>query len=190
MPAMWPFEIHSRSDVITYGTRESWAMLSRDEKYRYMLGRAWDHKLPTLSIYMLNPSTADALSDDPTIRKCVHFAKQEGCGSLLVRNLFAYRTTDPMKLRVAKDPYGPFNDVALSLATPALQAMHVAAWGSLGTKWLKELAEKPLSAMYVRYKLNYISANTLYVFGLTKNGDPRHPLYLANATRARLWTEM
>lgn len=118
---------------VTVGTRESWATLSACGKYRYALGRAWDplerewdvryelgrsdweENRPVFSIVMLNPSTADHAVDDPTIRKCIHFAKQEGCGALLVRNLFAWRATDPKELRGVADPAGPRNEEVLRL---------------------------------------------------------------------------
>ena len=73
------------------GSVERWAEISNDGQYRYLLGRRWDATLPECTFVMLNPSTADAKQDDPTIRRCINFAKSYGCGSLLVGNLYAFR---------------------------------------------------------------------------------------------------
>lgn len=77
-----------------------WATISPDGQYRYDLGRRWGEG-PLLAFVMLNPSTADAEVDDPTIRRCVGFAKREGCGGIIVRNLFAFRTPSPKALKAA-----------------------------------------------------------------------------------------
>lgn len=175
---MRPLEIDG---AVTVGTRESWATLSPCGTYRYALGRAWDPATenewdgcrPAFSIIMLNPSTADHAVDDPTIRRCVHFAKQEGCGSLVVRNLFAYRATNPKELRTVVDPYGPLNDRVLALSI--FFAMRVAAWGSLTPKWLRQRAARSIGAA---------STPGILVLGLTKDGSPRHPLYLPSTARA------
>ncbi len=185
----------------THGDRASWATISDCGRYRYALGRAWDPApedhwdavRPVFSIVMLNPSTADGTQDDPTIRKCIHFAKQEGCGALLVRNLFAYRATDPDQLRDVLDPYGPLNDHVLEFRLTF--ALKVAAWGALTKAWLRRRALVSIA----RVKM----CTTLHVLGLTDEGydrssifashqtrQPRHPLYLANATRARPWREV
>ena len=89
------------------------AELSGCGRYRYKLWRIWDPDLPPILFVMLNPSTADANSDDRTIRRCVAFAKRDGFGRLLVGNLFAYRTPYPRVLRKAEEPVGDGNDVAL-----------------------------------------------------------------------------
>jgi len=185
---------------VTMGTRESWATLSSCGRYRYALGRAWDPApegewdgvRATFSIVMLNPSTADHSIDDPTIKKCIHFAKQEGCGSLLVRNLFAWRTTHPKELHQVEDPWGPLNERVLEL--DPFFAMCVAAWGALTPKWLRQKASRSTGIVKM--------ARSLHVLGLTKHGydqsshfssmttrQPRHPLYLPNATRAVLWSK-
>ena len=75
------------------------AVIDKTEKYRYSLLREWDDTRHKCLFIMLNPSTADASRDDPTIRRCIAFAKREGCGGLHVVNLFAYRATDPVELR-------------------------------------------------------------------------------------------
>ena len=108
------------------------AVFSDDMVYRYRLWRTWDPELPAVCFIMCNPSTADHEQDDPTIRRCLDFAKQWGYGRLLVGNLFALRATDPQKLRQHPEPTGgPDND-------DTIMAMHeeanftVAAWGVHG----------------------------------------------------------
>lgn len=85
------------------------AVISDDGLYRYLLERHWDDTTSSCTFVMLNPSTADALVDDPTIRRCVGFAKSFGCGSLRVVNLYAYRATKPAELWTVDDPVGPAN---------------------------------------------------------------------------------
>ena len=84
------------------------AVISDCGKYRYRLTRKWGYGRPC-GFIMLNPSTADALHDDPTIRRCVGFAKAWGCGALIVVNLFAVRATSPREMMRADDPVGPEN---------------------------------------------------------------------------------
>jgi hypothetical protein len=195
---MKPLELEG---CVTQGTPASWATLSACGKYRYALGRAWDPEpepddvwpvtRAVFSIVMLNPSTANHDVDDQTIRKCIHFAKQEGCGQLLVRNLFAYRATDPKELLKVTDPVGPLNEMVLTL-NPIL-AMRVAAWGQLSTKRIRSLSQRTRSVAGMR--CNFVMALTEHGyeryshFADRNSRQPRHPLYLPNATRAVLWRE-
>lgn len=91
------------------------AVLSPDREYRYRLSRTWDSEKPTLGFIMLNPSTDDESEDDPTIRRCLGYAKDWGYGSILVGNLFGLRATDPSQLREHGNPVGPENDEHLQL---------------------------------------------------------------------------
>src|SRR4051812_17109287 len=107
------------------------ALLSDDGLYRYRLWRIWEELAPVMVWVMLNPSTADADVDDPSIRKCVGFAKANGCGGIIVVNLFAWRATDPKELRAVADPVGPENDAHIRWAVKApLLATVVAGWGT------------------------------------------------------------
>ena len=115
--------------MLTFDTRG--AELSGCGRYRYKLWRIWDPDLPPILFVMLNPSTADANSDDRTIRRCVAFAKRDGFGGLLVGNLFAYRTPYPRVLRKAEEPVGDGNDVALVADVVAGRPNG----GSLGSQW-------------------------------------------------------
>jgi len=140
------------------------ATLSADRAYRYLLTRRWDDG-PAMTWIMLNPSTADASEDDPTIRRCVGFARREGCGAIQVVNLFALRAADPRELLASPDPVGPGNDGFL-LARP-LAACIVAAWGTHGS--LRGRSAE-VRAMLVGVRL--------LCLGVTSIGEPRHPLYV------------
>jgi hypothetical protein len=98
--------------------------------YRYELWRYWAPGRLVAWI-MLNPSTADATADDPTLRRCIDFSKAWGCGGLMVVNLFGLRATDPQELRRAEDPVGPMNDHFLWGRCMEADLV-VAAWGGHG----------------------------------------------------------
>lgn len=142
------------------------AIFSADRRYRYLLRREWDASLPAVSFVMLNPSTADETRDDPTIRRCLAFARAWRCGSLNVLNLFALRATDPRELRVADDPIGPENDWYLDGLDR--RSLIVAAWGEQGRLHGRGAR---VAAM--------LGEGRLRCLGKTKSGEPRHPLYLA-----------
>lgn len=147
------------------GVVKQFAEVSDDERYRYTLGRLWDDRPPVLFVG-LNPSTADATSDDPTIRRCIRFARDWKAGGLLMGNLFAFRSTSPRALRDVTDPVGPDNDVRLrDLADQA--GIVVAAWGVHGA--LNGRAEAVVQSGVL---------GSFAVLGLTKDGHPRHPLYI------------
>lgn len=149
------------------------ANLSGCGKYRYWLRRSWDSTftLPTVTFIMLNPSTADAEQDDPTIRRCISFAKAWGCGQLAVVNLFAFRATDPKELATADDPVGIWNHSSVTNWTYRSQIV-VAAWGVHG-KLNEQGAKMERSLRQLRVPLRCL--------GVTKDGYPRHPLYVKSS---------
>lgn len=158
---------------------EPYAHISNDGAHRYTLGRTWSHETPAVFV-MLNPSTADALVDDPTIRRCIGFAKALGCGGLHVVNLYAYRATKPADLWLASDPVGPENDEALRaafLTAYGYGSPVIAAWGANAKPDRSRAVTAIASAAGI----------DLMVLGVTKGGQPRHPLYLPKATRPTLW---
>src|SRR3989449_11540410 len=104
------------------------ACFSRCGTYRYALWRRWAAG-PQVLFVMLNPSTADAQRDDPTIRRCIGFARRWGCGGIEVVNLFALRATDPRRLRYTRDPVGPENVAHLARAAGRASLVG-AAWGA------------------------------------------------------------
>ena len=80
-------------------------------RYRYTLWRAWDMFNPGYVMFIgLNPSTADEVQDDPTIRRCIGYAKEWGYGAFCMTNIFAFRATDPRVMKAQADPVGPEND--------------------------------------------------------------------------------
>src|SRR5687768_16866498 len=104
------------------------ARFSACRTYRFELWRIWDEDGPKLNVIGLNPSTADENLDDPTIRRCIGFARDWGFGGLVMTNLFAYRSTDPKGLAAVDDPVGPNNDYHLEIA--ACSGTPLAAWGA------------------------------------------------------------
>jgi hypothetical protein len=151
--------------------QKSGAILSACGTYRYHLWRRWDELLPTMVWVMLNPSTADAAADDPTIRRCIGFAKREGCGGISVRNVFALRATDPDELVKHPDPFGPENEAYL------LGARNVSLMTILVLGWGARLTSPRLRGYYRRAEACTVVQKPR-CFGVTKAGDPRHPLYL------------
>jgi len=142
----------------------SGAKLSKDRKYRYRLWRAWNIDKPAVAFIMLNPSTADETDDDPTIRRCLGYAKDWGYGSLIVGNLFAYRTSNPSGLRKCKDPIGPENNERLQSICNDSDLV-VAAWGVNGSLYGRE-----------DEVMDNLDAD-FYALNTTKDGHPNHPLY-------------
>lgn len=152
------------------------SIISECGTYRYLLARKWkepDKGLwPPCLFIMLNPSTADAKQDDPTIRRCQDYAARFLAGGLVVANLFAFRATKPADLKAAPDPIGPENKKYLLLTALGVSDMGgfiVCAWGAHGDfmgqgvavlAMLKEAGIKP------------------WALKLTKSGQPGHPLYL------------
>jgi hypothetical protein len=153
------------------------ATFSPDRTYRYALTRRWDTSRPMTAWVMLNPSTADAFVVDPTVRRCVAFARSWGAGGVLVLNLFALRSTDPQALLSHPDPVGPVNDLVIAHHF-SIAHEHVgpvfAAWGAHRVAAGRaELVTQLLKARCVR----------MLALGVTRHGHPRHPLYLpASAT--------
>lgn len=132
--------------------------------YRYALWRIWDETLPKVMFIGLNPSTADEKTDDPTIRRCIGFAKDWGYGGIYVLNLFAFRATRPKDLKKSPEPVGEENDTYLRRYTEKTDII-VGAWGIHG-KYLNRGSE--VRAMFPG----------MMCLKLTNAGEPGHPLYL------------
>lgn len=144
------------------------AIIDESEYYRYSLWRTWDDNLPRVTFIMLNPSTADSRSDDPTLRRCINFAIKWGFGSLEVVNLFGYRSTNPKLLSNVEDPIGKKNNEYILRALYRSEKA-ILAWGTKGNLLNRD-----------KDVLNLIKDNNipLYALEITKNGYPKHPLYV------------
>lgn len=137
--------------------------------YRYSLTRVWDASRPMATFVLLNPSTADEKELDPTLRRCVSFAKAFGFGSMKILNLYAYRTKDPKVMLAAADPVGPLNDQELAAATGTV----IAGWGT--------------NAQPARVKHALTLLPQLHALSVTKGGHPGHPLYVPGSAQLVPW---
>lgn len=142
------------------------AIIDETGQYRYSLTRLWDKKLPKLVFLMLNPSTADHSENDPTIRRCINFAKNWGFGSIEVVNLFAFRATNPKELLTCDDPIGEDNDIYIK-ASLEDAGLVIAAWGTKGNLFKRN-----------EQVIEILSNQNIYCLSLTKEGHPKHPLYI------------
>jgi competence protein ComEC len=160
------------------------ATFSRCGTYRYRLTRTLGAG-PTIAFVMLNPSTADASVDDPTIRRVTAFARRLGAGELVVVNLFAFRATRPRDLARAAAPRGPRNHAALRAA---LRGAHrvIAAWGAPPPG----LAQAHAAAATVVRALAGAEGVALEALATTRDGHPRHPLYLRADRAPRPWPSL
>lgn len=149
--------------------RTSDALLSSDGRYRYWLTRKWADGMRVCWV-MLNPSTADASTDDPTIRRCIVFSKAWGFGSLIVVNLWAARTPDPKALLTLGDPVGPDNAEAVELAING-SAQVVLAWGTFPARMAAKGYERLRPEGAARDALVPVGC-----LGRTGDGHPKHPL--------------
>jgi hypothetical protein len=146
------------------------AVISDCGKYRYLLRRTWDHDKPQALIIMLNPSTADAETDDATIRSCIRLTKAAGYGSFEVVNLYGLRATDPKELFAAYAPIGPRNEI-ITVAAIGRCDTAICAWG----------AHRMAVGQYLLDRIR-CWRTAAYCWGVTKSGAPRHPLYVKTGT--------
>ena len=166
------------------------AEFSPCRKYRYTLTRAWrtgpvglfakegtcQDKI--LAVIGLNPSTATAEEDDPTIRRCVGYAKWWGCSSYLMLNMFAFRATDPAVMKAEDDPVGSMNEhtIRRMIWTLEPQDILLCAWGKHGTHRQHDRTIMAIIHEVIAEKENSISSPMC--LGTNKDGTPKHPLYL------------
>jgi hypothetical protein len=148
------------------------AIISSCRRYRYLLERRVGPQSKICLFIMLNPSTADAHLDDPTIRRCKGFAKSFQCGTLSVVNLFAYRATKPADMLAAEDPIGPENNRWIARAAEDAKVsggLVIAAWGAHG---MHKDRDKQVLALLDSWDVQPMS------LAETASGMPRHPLYV------------
>lgn len=152
------------------------ALLSADDRYRYVLYRTWAPGQEDLWV-MLNPSTADGAVDDPTIRRCMAFSRRWGAPGIEVVNLYALRSTNPKGLRYPDD-VGIMNHQVMAGAAARAWRI-IVAWGAnrAATPAVVVEAVRALTA----------GGQTLWCLGRTKSGAPRHPLYVPAGTSLEVW---
>ena len=148
------------------------ATFSKDRRYRYLLQRCVGASQSRVLFIMLNPSSADEERNDPTIRRCIGFARDWGFGLLEVVNLFALMSTDPKGLLETEDPVGPDNEATIQAALQRADRV-ILAWGNHGSHHKERAAHVTKMALDV---------STPHHLGLTKLGFPRHPLLLPRDT--------
>lgn len=161
------------------GDAASTAVYSDCERYRYLLTRAWAPDQGQVLFVMLNPSTATEMQNDPTVERCERRARALGFGAFRVCNIFAWRETDPAKMRKVADPVGPGNDAAITESCDWADRL-VCAWGTHGAY----LDRGPAVERLMR-----ATGHPLYHLGLTKGGHPKHPLYIAYAQQPKIWAK-
>ena len=151
-------------------------LYSTDMAFRYAFGRWWgDPDLATTAVWvLLNPATGDTEQRRrPTLERCIWWSRAAGHTGLVVVNLFAFRDTNPRRLRRVRDAVGPVNDDVLSVITAA-GAQTIAAWGGRGRLGGRSRHVGPL-------------LDSPMCLGTTKSGEPRHPLYVARDTPLAPW---
>jgi hypothetical protein len=146
-------------------------------RWRTLLWRRWDEAKPIANFLMLNPSTADERVLDPTCARARDYAERWGYGVLLVTNVFAWRATDPGRMRRVADPVGAGNDAAI-LRAAAMAQLVVCAWGNHGLH---------LGRSDAVLRLLRGAGVALHVLRLNAGGEPAHPLYLPGRLRPRPW---
>jgi len=151
------------------------AVLSEERRYRYRLNRIWDAEKPAALFIGLNPSTADEYTDDPTIRRCMSYAKAWNYGGIVMANLFAYRATDPRMMLRQEDPEGRLNEQYLDAAIEDTWVT-VCCWGS----------ERQPAVHAQADRLRHRHGDLTYL-RLNKDGSPAHPLYLPGNLKPIPW---
>lgn len=151
-----------------------WAVFSPCRLWRYELWRQWDGSKPYCMFIGLNPSTADEELDDPTVRRCIRYARDWGYGALCMTNIFAWRDTDPRQMKRQPDPVGPENEKTLMHRAQGAGIV-IAAWGTHGAHLNQHLRVKRMLP-------------ELHALKVTKDGFPGHPLYLPLDAKPVLFT--
>ena len=159
------------------------ATLGGAGRYRYSLERIWDPGAPRALFVLLNPSTADAQEDDPTLRRCLGFARRAGAGGLEVVNLFGARTTDPRGLLTMDDPRGASNRRAQQRAVRRADLV-ILGWGA--TPIATREAPRFLTCL-ARWQRGALDPAPVLCLGTTASGAPRHPLYVPARTPPRTY---
>lgn len=162
------------------GDEDSWAIFSPCETMRYVLGRRLSHA-PLLAFVLLNPSTADEIELDPTLRRCIDFAANMwGYGGMIILNAYALRTKDPkllprVKRMVCDSAIGPENNFAIGHYTKGRDVL--VGWGNHCSGPRMRMISQIISS----------TARTVECLEINKNGSPTHPLYLRKDSVRKPW---
>jgi len=162
--------------TILDGDEEAGAIFSQpNNDFRYLLWRKLNHSIQGCLFIMLNPSVAGAIRVDPTVKKCMHWAREWGFGRLEVANIFAYVSTDPTPIKKGYGwTVGPHNDEYIDAAIARADRI-IVAWGAHGT--VMNRGEQVL-------KLIEDAGRSAWCFGVTQiDKQPRHPLYIGYKTK-------
>lgn len=143
------------------------AKISKCGRYRYVLRRIWNEDVRRMMFVGVNPSTADDVDDDPTVRRCIGFAAQEGWGGIAIVNLFALRDPSPKNMKLDRDPVGPRNDSWI-IREALASGVVVAAWGAHGS-----YQGRGYEVWKLLKKVGAVSC-----YGVNKTLTPVHPLYI------------
>ncbi len=154
---------------------EDGAIFSHCRQYRYGLWRTWDAGIKKALFVGLNPSSADENRNDPTIRRLIGFSRSWGYGGIMAGNLFGWRTPFPKQLWGVNHPIGAQNDQWLKWMGRHAGII-LACWGNGGAGVDKTAYARRISIV------RHLLPAPLYCLGLTKQGQPRHPLYLKKET--------
>ena len=148
---------------------DSGADFSPCRKYRYTLWRVWDESKPLVMFLGLNPSTADEIKNDPTVTRCINYAKSWNYGGMYMMNIFAFRTTYPIELKKALEPIGKENNYWIEKISKNVDKC-IGAWGNDG--------------LFLN-RSDYIkqNVNNLYCLKINHSGEPSHPLYLKSTLK-------
>lgn len=160
------------------GDAASTAVYSPCEAYRYLLTRVWNPAGPKALFVMLNPSTATEFQNDPTVERCERRARALGFGAFRVTNIFAFRATDPRVMRAVGDPVGPANDAAIRASAMDWADRIICAWGTHGAHLGRGAQVEALLRG---------TGQALFTLGLSKDGHPKHPLYIGYDRQPEPW---
>lgn len=151
------------------------ARFNSTRTHRYSLWRIWNENIKPLVVIGLNPSTADEYENDPTVSKCIVWAREWGFGGLIMLNIFAYRATDPKEMKRHPEPVGEDNNKHI-LKHCERAGLILCAWGNDGA--FRDRAKEVLALL---------ESFDLYCMGTNQDGSPKHPLYLKYKTKRELY---
>jgi len=152
---------------------------SPDQKYRYYLQRNFKKNAKNLLVFiMLNPSTANEQYNDPTVERCQNHALNKNYDGMIILNIFAYRTTNPKQLLQTKNPIGEKNNQTIINTIKKHQNI-ICAWGNHG---------KILNRSNEIKKILKKHRKKTQAFEITKQNEPKHPLYIPYNKKLKQYT--